>query len=119
LVLDNAAMPFIPFRDKTNPHAYNAKWKENNGTWKRMYHFYELNREHFMAHYHKRSNVESTFSMFKAKFGERIRSKTKIAQTNEVLCKVLAHNLCCVIQSIYEFGIEPTLWSNSEIDHKV
>jgi hypothetical protein len=26
------------------------------------------------------------------------------------LCKVLAHNLCCLIQSVYELGIEPTFW---------
>ena len=60
-----------------------------------------------MRHYHKRSNVETTFSMIKAKFGDCLRSKTAVSQTNEVLCKVLCHNLCCVIQSIYELGIEP------------
>jgi hypothetical protein len=59
-----------------------------------------------MQHYHLRSNVESTFSMIKAKFGKRLRSKTKTAQINEALCKVLAHNLCCLIQSMYELGIE-------------
>ncbi len=79
--------------------------------WKRMYHFYMMNQERFMQAYHRRSNVESTFSMIKAKFGERLRSKSHTAQVNEVLCKVLAHNLCCVIQSIYELGIEPTFWT--------
>jgi transposase len=67
-----------------------------------------------MEHYHKRSNVEMTFSMIKAKFGERLRSKSVVAQTNEVLCKVLCHNLCCVIQSIYELGVEPTFWEEGQ-----
>jgi transposase len=58
-----------------------------------------------MRCYHKRSNVECTFSMIKRKFGERLRSKTKTAQHNEVLAKVLCHNLACVIQSMYELGI--------------
>lgn len=44
--------------------------------------------------------------MMKAKFGEKLRSKTEVTQANELLCKVLAHNLCCVIQSIYELGVE-------------
>jgi hypothetical protein len=44
------------------------------------------------------------------KFGERLRSKSHTAQTNEVLCKVLCHNLCCVIQAIYELGIEPSFF---------
>ena len=72
-----------------------------------MYHFYKYNHESFMRHYHKRSNVECTFSMIKRKFGEKLRSRTVIAQTDEVLAKVLCHNLCCVIQSMYELGIEP------------
>jgi len=49
--------------------------------------------------------------MIKAKFGERLRSKSKAAQTNEILCKILCHNVCCLIQSIYELGIEPTFWT--------
>jgi hypothetical protein len=53
-----------------------------------------------------RSNVETTFSMIKRKVGERLRSKTYPAQVNEVLAKVLCHNVCCLIQSMYEFGVE-------------
>lgn len=67
-----------------------------------------------MAHYHKRSNVESTFSMIKAKFRDHVRSKTDVAMTNEVLCKILCHNICCLIQAMYELGIEPTFWDVSE-----
>lgn len=63
-----------------------------------------------MRNYHKRSNAESTFHMIKAKFGERVRSKTERAQIDEVLCKVLCHNICVVIQSIYELEIEPAFW---------
>jgi transposase len=94
-------MPYIDFKSNSN-----ATGKRQSATWKRMYNFYQYNQESFMRSYHKRSNVESTFSMIKAKFGERLRSKTVAAQTNEVLCKILCHNLCCVIQSIYELGIE-------------
>jgi transposase len=74
--------------------------------WNKMFHYYSLNRTDFMNHYHKRSNVETTFSMIKAKFGGFVRSKLPVAQTNEVLCKILAHNICCLIQSNYELGIE-------------
>ena len=44
--------------------------------------------------------------MIKAKFGQRLRSRTLTAQINEALCKVLCHNLCGVIQSVHELGIE-------------
>ena len=59
-----------------------------------------------MNYYHRRSNVESTFSMIKRKFGERLRSKSDTAQRNEVLCKVLCHNICCVIHAMYELGLD-------------
>jgi transposase len=104
LVLIKGGIPYIPFRETTTGASYSQKGE----LWKRMYHFYKFKEAEFKQHYHKRSNVETVFSMIKAKFGERLRSKTATAQTNEVLCKVLCHNLCCVIQSIYEFGLETT-----------
>jgi transposase len=91
--------PYIPF--KTN-HTTNQK----STVWNRMLNFYRYHQEEFNAHYHKRSNVESTFSMIKARFGERLRSKTERAQINEALIKVLCHNICVVIQSIHELGLE-------------
>ena len=103
LVLVKGAQPYIAFRDNAN-----ATGKRQTSVWKRMYHLYKYNEEWFKSHYHKRSNVETTFSMIKRKFGERLRSKSPTAQVNEVLCKILAHNLCCVVQSMYELGIEPT-----------
>jgi len=33
-----------------------------------MYHFYEFDRDEFMARYHQRSNIESTNSMVKRNF---------------------------------------------------
>jgi hypothetical protein len=52
--------------------------------------------------------------MIKMKFGGAVRSKTPVAQVNEVLCKVLCHNICVLIQSIYELGLEPTFWQTFE-----
>lgn len=72
-----------------------------------------------MGHYHKRSNVESVFSMIKSRFGERLRSKTQTAQINEVLCKVLCHNLVCLIQSMYELGVDVTFESKIAPDSNV
>ncbi|MBI3744705.1 MAG: hypothetical protein HY261_10550 [Chloroflexi bacterium] len=79
-----------------------------DGLWNRAYHYYSLNRAEFLEHYHKRSNAETVFSMVKTKFGGSVRAKTPTAQVNEVLTKVLAHNICCLIQSWYELGIEAT-----------
>src|SRR3954453_3589017 len=53
--------------------------------------------------------------MIKAKFGDSIRSKTDTAMVNEALCKVLCHNICCLIQSMFELGIEATFWVEAEM----
>ena len=74
--------------------------------WEKMFHHFSLRREDFLAHYHKRSNVESTFSMIKAKFRDNVRSKTPVAMVNEVLCKLVCHNICVLIHETHELGIE-------------
>ena len=57
--------------------------------------------------------------MIKAKFGARVRAKTPTAQVNEVLCKILCHNICCLIQSIYELHLEPTFWAERAVAQNV
>lgn len=95
-------------------------YKENataarGGIFEKMYHYYNFNRDDFLSHYHKRSNVESAFSMVKAKFRDHVRSKTDTAMANEVYCKILCHNICCLIQSMYELKIEPTFWGKEAV----
>lgn len=60
-----------------------------------------------MEHYHKRSNVETTFHMIKAKFGDMLKSKNHKAQENELLCKVIAHNIVVLIHEMHELGVQP------------
>ena len=102
------ATPFIPFKSYSKGSQGS---KTFDGLWAKMWHFYNFNRDAFLAHYHKRSNVETTFSMIKGKFGGSVRSKSPVAQVNEVLCKILCHNICVLITSIYELGLEPTFWT--------
>jgi transposase len=103
LVVKLKGMPYIAFKD-------NAIESGVCEVWDRLYHYYALNKAAFMQHYHKRSNVETTFWMVKSKFGEEVRSKLPVAQINEILTKLLCHNICCVIQSMHELGIEADFW---------
>ncbi len=97
---DAGAVPFIPF--KKNVRGKRA----SSGAWKKMYHYFIYKHDEFLEHYHKRSNVETCFHMIKTKFRDNIRSKTKIAQINELLLKILCHNICVVIQEISELGLK-------------
>jgi transposase len=102
------ASAYIPFKKGTTGqgHGFDALWS-------RMWHFYMFNQDAFLAHYHKRSNVETTMSMIKAKFGASVRAKSPTAQVNEVLLKCLCHNVVVLVQSIYELGLEPTFWTDA------
>ena len=70
-----------------------------------MYYYFLYKHDEFLQAYHKRSNVETVFHMIKTKFKDNLRSKSKTAQINEILCKVICHNICCVIQEMNELGI--------------
>jgi transposase len=94
-------------------------FKENStgaagGLFEKAFHFFSFKQEEYMNHYHKRSNVESTFSAIKRKFGDSVRSKCEYAMVNEVLCKILCHNICCLIQEQCELGIEPVFWQEEQ-----
>jgi transposase len=82
------------------------------GMYAKMFHYFQFRKEEFMEHYHKRSNVESTFSAIKRKFGDSVRSKTDTAMANEAICKMIAHNLCCLNHAQHELGIESVFWQN-------
>lgn len=47
--------------------------------WRKMYHKFQLENDEFRDHYHKRSNVETTFHMLKSKFGDSVNAKNKRA----------------------------------------
>ncbi len=103
--LDYGAYPYIAWKSNSRETD-----KPNNELWNKMYHYYALNKDAFLERYHQRSNSETCFSMVKAKFSGTLRSKTRRAQINEALCKILCHNLCCLIQSMCEFGVKPNFW---------
>jgi transposase len=99
------ATPFIAFKNNATGGI--------GGLFQKAFHYFQFKRDEFLTHYHKRSNVESTVMMIKTKFGDAVRSKTDVAARNEVLAKVLCHNICCLISAMIELGIEADFIGNS------
>jgi transposase len=95
-------VPYIPFKSNSGSTGSEA--------WERMFHLFSLNKDDFLAHYHRRSNVESTFGAVKKKFGESVRSRLPDAQYNEVLLKCLCFNLSRLVHAIHVLKIEPKFW---------
>lgn len=100
---------YIPFRKNARGTS------RGSALWKKAYHYFQLNKEEFMEHYHKRSNAESTFGAIKKKFGESIKSKNRTAQENELLCKIIAYNLTVLINAMFELKISVDFFTNGSI----
>lgn len=66
------AQPFIPFKAGSTAGVTHHK---ADALWNKVFHYYQFQREEFLTRYHKRSNVETTFSMLKAKFGANVRAQ--------------------------------------------
>ena len=107
-VAQHGGMGFMAFKSNTTGGV--------GGLFEKAFHYFCFNRDEYLSHYHKRSNVESTFSAIKRKFGDSVRSKTDTAMKNEVLCKLLCHNLCCLIQEQEELGISPMFWKHEQAE---
>jgi len=107
----HGAHPYIPFKSNTAG--------KGSPMWGRLHAYSILNEESFNAHYHRRSNVETTFSMVKGKFGDSVRSKSETGQINEILLKILSHNVCVLIQEMHELGITPTFEPEVLLESKV
>lgn len=86
----------------------------SGGAFEKAFHYFGLHKDEYLAHYHKRSNVESTVSMVKHKFGDSVRAKNDLAQKNEVYAKFVCHNLCVLIQEMYVLGIAPTFCTKTQ-----
>ena len=107
IAVKHNAVPFIPFKINSVPG-------EAGTLWERLFSYFQFNRADFLARYHARSNVESTFSMVKAKFRDHVRSKSDTSMKNEVLLKFLCHNIVVVHQAIVELGIVPVFWPEGD-----
>jgi len=89
---------FIPFKKNATGRS------GRSALWRKTFHYFQLHKEEFLEHYHKRSNVESTFSAIKKKFGESVKSKNRTAQENELLCKIIAYNITVLIHEMIQLN---------------
>ncbi len=107
IIYANGAKPFIPFKKDSKEK------RRGSQVWQKCFLYFKNHPQEYLKHYHRRSNVETTFAMVKQKFGKDVVSRSFQSQTNEVLLKILCHNICCLIREYYENKIE-SLYSTSQ-----
>ena len=104
---------YIPFKKNCTGRGRGEASYGRKDIYRHAFEFFKEHREKFLTHYHKRSNIESCFSMIKRKFGNNVKCKKEISQDNEILAKVLAHNICVLIQEIFLNNIEVNIDSRA------
>lgn len=103
LIDEQGAVPYIPFKSNSNPRSH---VHGTSSLWKKMYYYFMYKHDEFKKHYNQRSNIETCWHMLKTKFRDNLKSKGKTAQINELLLKILCHNICVVIQEVNELGVK-------------
>jgi hypothetical protein len=109
VMADLSIDPFIPFKKNQSGAGKGRSGQQHKTSggklWKEKFLQFQLHSEEFETLYHQRSNVETVFSMIKSKFGSDVRSKTERGMLNEVLCKIICHNICCIHHAAFELGL--------------
>lgn len=110
--MDQGGVRFvIPFRVNTAP-------TDGNDAWSKACRFFAYKSDEFRAHYGQRSQPETAFHMDGSCTDPAVRSKNLTAQFNEALCKLVHHNVHCLINETCELGIESELekWVAEALD---
>lgn len=94
------SVPFIMGRKNVN-----VPIKGRASAWGAMLRLWKKHQMFFAEHYHRRSNVESTFSMLKRKHGAFCRAKKPISQENEILCKIVCHNAVVLAEALLSYDL--------------
>lgn len=112
-ISDLGGQAFIAFKKNSSGKCANKE----RSVFKTAFKFFQNNKEMYLKHYHKRSNIESCFSMIKRKFGNNVKCKKETSQDNEILAKILAHNICVLVQEIFlnEIDVNFNFWSKQYV----
>ena len=102
-VSDMGAVPFIMGKKRVNI----PQRKGRMSSWGAMLRLWKYHQMYFAQHYHKRSNVESTFGALKRKFGDFCRCKKPESQENEILCKIVCFNASVLSEALLSFDLKP------------
>ena len=99
--LNNLGMtPYVPFKSNSigTPKGYQI--------WRTMFDEFHNSHSKFMSIYHRRSNIETCFHMVKTNYGDSLLTKNYDANVNKIKIKFLCHNLCVLIQEVFENNIK-------------
>ena len=100
-IANMGAIPFIPGKKNTFVPS-----KGRDTPWMAMLTLWKKYQPLFASHYHRRSNVESTFSALKRKFGDFCRCKKLETQENEILARIVCFNSAILAENMLSYDFK-------------
>lgn len=100
------AIGYVGAEAYINPKKNTFIPRHGTGSWVRMLHLWKHHQMYFAEKYSRRSNVESTFSSLKRKFGDFCRCKKIESQENEILSKVVCFNAVVLAEAILSYDLK-------------
>jgi len=88
---------------------------QSGGNWAEMYHYFNFRKVEISTALPQGQQRRIHVLHDEREFGDSIRSKTDTAMVNEVLCKVLCHNLVVLIHEMYELGVDLVFWRKETV----
>lgn len=89
-------IPLIPFQTRINKPS-----KDAPKLWNDSLKYFRENRYQFEQEYHQRSQSETVFSQIKTRLGEILLSKNYKSQRNELMLKLICHNVLTLIMELH------------------
>lgn len=87
LIAKKGRAPYIKPKKNTQTKARGSQ------IWRSMIKLYRNDRKMFDRHYHRRSLVESVYSVLKTVFGNHLTSRRRKTQRRELMRRVIAYNI--------------------------
>jgi len=87
---------YIPFKSNSTGKS------KGHRAWGHMFKAFKEHFDDYMKRYHRRSNAETVFHMLKTRFGASLSTKSLQANAIELKIRAICHNICVLIQEMYE-----------------
>jgi transposase len=101
LIVELGAEPVIAFKS-----IYSKNRLPSSNVMRKLYQVFLNDREAFEDKNRERPLVEVGISALKRKFMEAVRGRTYRTQVNEILYKVLCHNIDVLVHAAIEYGFD-------------
>jgi transposase len=87
LIAKKGRVPYIKPKKNSRVKAKGSQ------AWRSMIKLFKEDEDAFKKRYHRRSLVESVYSVLKTVFGNHLSSRRRKIQRRELMCRILAYNI--------------------------